>query len=71
MISDTTLRYYPYGEKAAQLTGYVQNITAEELEERKGQGYNQNSIIGKAGAEDGCMQKQADEYWRRNPKDPT
>lgn len=51
MISDTTLRYYPYGEKAAQLTGYVQNITAEELEERKGQGYNQNSIIGKAGAE--------------------
>lgn len=51
MISDTTLRYYPYGEKAAQLTGYVQNITAEELEARKGQGYNRNSIIGKAGAE--------------------
>ena len=29
----------------------MQNITAEELEEREGQGYNQNSIIGKAGAE--------------------
>lgn len=51
MITDTIVRYYPYGEKAAQLTGYVQNITAEELEERAGQGYNQNSIIGKAGAE--------------------
>lgn len=51
MISDTTLRFYPYGEKAAQLTGYVQNITAEELEERRGQGYNRNSSIGKAGAE--------------------
>ena len=51
MITDTTVRYYPFGEKAAQLTGYVQNITAEELEEREGQGYNQNSIIGKAGAE--------------------
>ncbi len=50
-ITDTTLRYYPFGEKAAQLTGYVQNITAEELEERTGQGYNRNSIIGKAGAE--------------------
>lgn len=51
MISDTPVRYYPFGQKAAQLTGYVQNITAEELEEREGQGYNQNSIIGKAGAE--------------------
>lgn len=51
MISDTTLRFYPYGEKAAQLTGYIQNITAEELEERRGQGYNRNSSIGKAGAE--------------------
>ncbi len=51
MITDTVVRFYPFGEKAAQLTGYVQNITAEELEERAGQGYNQNSIIGKAGAE--------------------
>lgn len=51
MITDTTVRYYPFKEKAAQLTGYVQNITAEELEERRGQGYNRNSQIGKAGAE--------------------
>lgn len=51
MISDTKVRFYPFGEKAAQLTGYVQNITAEELEKGAGQGYNRNSIIGKAGAE--------------------
>lgn len=51
MISDTKVRFYPFGEKAAKLTGYVQNITAEELEKRTGQGYNRNSIIGKAGAE--------------------
>ena len=51
MISDTKVRFYPFGEKAAQLTGYVQNITAEELEKRAGQGYNRHSIIGKAGAE--------------------
>lgn len=51
MITDTAVRYYPFGAKAAQLTGYVQNITAEELEKRAGQGYNRNSIIGKAGAE--------------------
>lgn len=51
MITDTTVRYYPFHEKAAQLTGYVQSITAEELEERRGQGYHKNSQIGKAGAE--------------------
>ena len=51
MITDTTVRYYPFHEKAAQLTGYVQSITAEELEERRGQGYHTNSQIGKAGAE--------------------
>ncbi len=50
-ITDTAVRYYPFGKKAAQLTGYIQNITAEELEERKGQGYHANSVIGKAGAE--------------------
>lgn len=51
MITDTAVRFYPFQKKTAQLTGYIQNITAEELEERKGQGYNRNSQIGKAGAE--------------------
>lgn len=51
MITDTKVRFYPFGEKAAQLTGYVQNINAEELEKRAGLGYNRNSTIGKAGAE--------------------
>ena len=44
-------RVYPLGEAAAHLVGYVQNITAEELEENEGKGYNSNSIIGKAGLE--------------------
>ncbi len=51
MITNVPVRYYPFGKKAAQLTGYVQNITAEELEERQGQGYHENSVLGKAGAE--------------------
>ena len=51
MISDTNLRTYPLGEAAAHLTGYIQNITAEELEEREGMGYNSQSILGKAGLE--------------------
>lgn len=44
-------RVYPLGEAASHLTGYIQNITAEELEEKADKGYNQNSIIGKTGLE--------------------
>lgn len=49
--SNKTERIYPLGEKAAHLTGYVQAITAEELEKNSGQGYTTNSVIGKAGLE--------------------
>lgn len=51
MITDKTMRVYPYGEVTSHLTGYVQSITAEELESRKEKGYDQNSIIGKVGLE--------------------
>ena len=44
-------RTYPLGEAAAHLVGYVQNITAEELEENRGKGYTSTSVIGKAGLE--------------------
>ena len=50
-ITSTKSRVYPLGESAAHLIGYVQNITAEELEENKGKGYSSNSVIGKAGLE--------------------
>ena len=32
IISDTEVRNYPLGEAAANLIGYVQNVTAEDLE---------------------------------------
>ena len=50
-INDSTARVYPYGEELAHLVGYVQNITAEELEENSNQGYTANSVIGKTGLE--------------------
>ena len=49
MITDTPVRYYPLGEKAAHLVGYVQNVTAEDLEEHKGEGYLPDSVIGRSG----------------------
>ena len=51
MISETESRVYPYGESTAHLLGYVQQISAEELEEMADQGYNDQSIIGKSGLE--------------------
>ena len=51
LISDTSVRYYPLGEKASHLVGYIQNINAEELEILRGQGYHRNSVLGKAGLE--------------------
>ena len=52
-ISDITVREYPLGEAAAHLVGYVQNVTAEDLEEHAGEGYTSNSVIGKKG-QNGC-----------------
>lgn len=50
-ITTESARVYTLGKEASQLIGYVQAISAEELEENKGKGYNSNSIIGKAGIE--------------------
>lgn len=51
MISDTEVRAYPLGEAAAHLVGYVQSVTAEDLEKHAGEGYTANSVIGRSGAE--------------------
>lgn len=51
MISQTKIREYPYKEAATHLIGYVQNVTAEDLEEHAGEGYTANSVIGKNGME--------------------
>lgn len=51
MITDTAVRSYPLGEAAAHLVGYVQNVTAEDLEKHKGEGYLSDSVIGRSGME--------------------
>lgn len=50
-ISDTEVRGYPLGKAASHLTGYVQNVTAEDLEKHKGEGYRSDSVIGRSGME--------------------
>ena len=39
MITDTEVREYPLEEAAAHLVGYVQSVTAEDLEKHAGEGY--------------------------------
>lgn len=51
MLSDTEIRSYPLGDAAAHLVGYVQSVTAEDLEKHAGEGYHANSLIGRSGAE--------------------
>lgn len=51
MITDETVRAYPLGEAAAHLIGYVQSVTAEDLEEHEGEGYTSGSVIGRSGME--------------------
>lgn len=57
MLSDTEVREYPLGEAAAHLIGYVQSVTAEDLEEHAGEGYTANSVIGRNGME-GLFEKE-------------
>ncbi|MBS5949589.1 MAG: penicillin-binding transpeptidase domain-containing protein [Clostridium sp.] len=51
IINSKIGRVYLGGEAFGRLIGYVGNITAEELEENKDKGYNDTSLIGKAGLE--------------------
>lgn len=57
MISDVEVRSYPLKDAAAHLVGYVQNVTAEDLEKHAGEGYTANSVIGRNGME-GLFEKE-------------
>ena len=50
-IIDTEERIYPLGEASSHLLGYIQGISEEELKEKKEQGYDEHSVIGKSGLE--------------------
>ena len=51
MITDVEVRAYPLGEAAAHVIGYVQKVTAEDLQKHPGEGYDENSVIGRIGME--------------------
>ena len=50
-VDEEAIRYYPHGELAAQVLGYIGEITGEELDKRATQGYRLGDVIGKIGIE--------------------
>ena len=51
LLNDAETRVYPLGAAAGHLTGYVQSVTAEDLEKLENKGYHANSVIGRSGLE--------------------
>lgn len=50
-IVSVPIRYYPNGNLASHILGYVGKISNEDYKEKKDEGYTVNSIVGKAGVE--------------------
>ena len=50
-LNTVYVRYYPYGEVTSHLTGYLQQVNAEDLEKHKNEGYSETSLIGRSGIE--------------------
>jgi penicillin-binding protein len=48
---DKSARIYPYGEAAAHLTGYIRQVTAEDIEKHQEKRLAPADVIGKAGME--------------------
>ncbi|OOC59490.1 hypothetical protein BBD40_24405 [Paenibacillus ihbetae] len=48
---DKSARIYPYGEAAVHLTGYIRQVTAEDMEKHKDKNLETDDVIGKAGLE--------------------
>jgi len=51
-IQETFRRWYPFGEAAAHVLGYVGKIDSQKIKKLKNYGYTQQSIVGYSGAEE-------------------
>lgn len=50
-IHTEAVRYYPHGNQLAHILGYTRELTAEQLTNRKKEGYRLGDVIGQMGVE--------------------
>jgi penicillin-binding protein 2 len=50
-IHTEAVRYYPHGRELAHILGYTRELTAEQLKEKKQEGYRLGDVIGQMGVE--------------------
>jgi penicillin-binding protein 2 len=50
-INTEAVRYYPHGQELAHVLGYTRELTAEQLEKKKSEGYRLGDVIGQMGIE--------------------
>ncbi|AUT00588.1 penicillin-binding protein 2 [Nostoc sp. CENA543] len=50
-IHTEAVRYYPHGRELAHVLGYTRELTAEQLQEKKKDGYRLGDVIGQMGVE--------------------
>ena len=50
-IHTEAVRYYPHGKELAHVLGYTRELTADQLKEKKQEGYRLGDVIGQMGAE--------------------
>jgi penicillin-binding protein 2 len=50
-INTEAVRYYPHGRELAHILGYTREITAEQLEKKKAEGYRLGDVMGQMGVE--------------------
>ncbi|MBP1157324.1 MULTISPECIES: penicillin-binding transpeptidase domain-containing protein [unclassified Paenibacillus] len=48
---EKSARIYPYGEAAAHLTGYIRQVTSEDIEKHPEKRFGPTDVVGKAGME--------------------
>ncbi|MEN2383840.1 MAG: penicillin-binding protein 2 [Gloeotrichia echinulata DVL01] len=50
-INTEAVRYYPHGRELAHVLGYTRELTAEQLKDKKPEGYRLGDVIGQMGVE--------------------
>lgn len=61
-VHTEAVRYYPYGRQLAHVLGYTRELTPEQLQERKQQGYRLGDVIGQMGIEKAYEEKLRGEW---------